>query len=384
MDKEYNSAVLSKHPLMINATTSILVETLGRTWVTETGEVKCKGEKFDYMDKHYEDLVISHQIAITLVEDTALINLDGKLIAHQEEILLACQASENSCATDWATYLWDTPMEKEKCLYLESRRTKGMVVTTVAGNSTYMSTDGSMVRLLMKEEPIAACGRLVIGINYPTLFLAKPQDNLSIGRRLHPWDATIYTYVNAQDDYLFHSTKGGKLEERAVIRAEFCHRSQQRKIAAYASLAAEQRIQIDGHTGALGGGKFVTALGKAWFVYMRKAMVAKAREVGRCMTALPVVLGAKEYRTYLVARTRSTNLINNDLIEILYVEPKTRMLTTVGTEIPCGGLFQPRYKNMNGRWIETSPTLQLTTTPINAAELTETWDKLMPSNEQVL
>jgi hypothetical protein len=254
----------------------------------------------------------------------------------------------------------------------------------VAGNSTYMSTEGSMVRLLMKEEPIAACGRLVTGINYPTLFLAKPQDNLSIGRRLHPWDATIYTYVNAQDDYLFHSTKGGKLEERAVIRAEFCHRSQQRKIAAYASLAAEQSIQIDGQTGALGGGKFVTALGKAWFVYMRKAMVAKAREVGRCMTALPVVLGAKEYRTYLVARTRSTNLINNDLIEILYVEPKTRMLTTVGTEIPCGGLFQPRYKNMNGRWIETSPTLQLTTTPINAAELTETWDKLMPSNEQVL
>jgi hypothetical protein len=77
MDKEYNSQVLSKHPLMINATTIILVETLGRTWVTETGEVKCKGEKFDYMDKHYEDLVISHQIAITLVEDTALITMMG-------------------------------------------------------------------------------------------------------------------------------------------------------------------------------------------------------------------------------------------------------------------------------------------------------------------
>jgi hypothetical protein len=61
-----------------------------------------------------------------------------------------------------------------------------MVVTTEAGNSTYMSMDGSMVRLLMKEEPIAACGRLVTGSNYPTLFLAKPQDNPSIGRRLNP------------------------------------------------------------------------------------------------------------------------------------------------------------------------------------------------------
>jgi hypothetical protein len=117
-------------------------------------------------------------------------------------------------------------------------------VTTEAGDSTYMSTDGSMVRLLMKEEPIAACGRLVTGTNYPTLFLAKPQDNPSIGRRLNPHDATIFTYVNAQD----HSSKGGKLEERAIIKAEFYHRSQQQRLTAYASLAAEQRTQIDGET----------------------------------------------------------------------------------------------------------------------------------------
>jgi hypothetical protein len=83
-------------------------------------------------------------------------------------------------------------------------------------------------------------------------------------------------------------------------------------------------------------------------------------------------------------------LINDNLIETLrqnaslFVEPKTRMLTTVGTEIPCGGPFQPRYKNINGRWIETRPTLQLTTTPINVAELTEAWDKVMRSEEKVL
>jgi hypothetical protein len=90
---------------MINATTIILVETLGRTWVTKDGEVKCKGEKFDYKNKHYEDLVISHQIAITLVKDTGLINPDGRLITHQEEILLACQASKKSCTTGRASYL---------------------------------------------------------------------------------------------------------------------------------------------------------------------------------------------------------------------------------------------------------------------------------------
>jgi hypothetical protein len=46
------------------------------------------------------------------------------------------------------------------------------------------------------------------------LFLAKPQDNPSLGRRLHPQDATIFTYINNQDDFLYHSSRGGKLEER--------------------------------------------------------------------------------------------------------------------------------------------------------------------------
>jgi hypothetical protein len=254
-----------------------------------------------------------------------------------------------------------------------------------------MSTDGSMVRLLMKEEPIAACGRLVTGTNYPSLFLAKPQDNPSIGRQLNPQDPTIFTYFNAQDEYLYHSSKGGKLEERTIIRAEFCNRSQQQRLTAYASLAAEQRTQIDGQAASLGGGKFVTASGGAWFVYNCEALVVKAREVGRCMTALPIVLGTKEYKAYLALWTGPTSPINNDeLIETLrkndslFVEPKTRMITTVGTEIPCGGLFQPRYQNLNGRWIETSPTLQLATTPIVVAELTKDWDEVKPDDDQEL
>jgi hypothetical protein len=108
------------------------------------------------------------------------------------------------------------------------------------------------------------------------------------------------------------------------------------------------------------------------------------------MTALPIILGAKEYRAYLAAQTGSTNLINDELIETLrmkaslFVEPKTRMLTAMGTVIPCGGLFQPRYRNLKGRWIETSPTLQLAATAIDVAELTKGWDEVMPIDKKVL
>jgi hypothetical protein len=225
--------------------------------------------------------------------------------------------------------------------------------------------------------------------NYPNLFLAKPQDNPSLGRRLHPQDATIFTYINNQDDFLYHSSRGGKLEERAIIRAEFCHRSQQQRLTAYASLAAEQRTQIDGQTALLGGGRFVTASGEAWFTYSCKALVVKAREVKKCMTALPITLSTKQYIEYLAIRRGPTNIITDaKLIETLrqnaslFVEPQTWVITTIGTEIPCGGPFQPIYRNLNGRWIKTSPTLQISTTPVDGVKLTKEWEEVKPDDDR--
>jgi hypothetical protein len=96
------------------------------------------------------------------------------------------------------------------------------------------------------------------------------------------------------------------------------------------------------------------------------------------MTALTIILDTKQYTKYLAIRTGPTNLINDaKLIETLrqnaslFVEPQTRVITTLGTEIPCGGPFQPIYRNLNGRWIATNPVLQIATTPVDVVELTK-------------
>jgi hypothetical protein len=93
----------------------------------------------------------------------------------------------------------------------------------------------------------------------------------------------------------------------------------------------------------------VTALGEAWFTYNCKALIVKAREVKK----LPIILDTKQYTEYLAIRTGPTNLINDaKLIETLrqnaslFVEPQTRVITTVGTEIPCGGPFQPIFTSI--------------------------------------
>jgi hypothetical protein len=55
----------------------------------------------------------------------------------------------------------------------------------------------------------------------------------------------------------------------------------------------------------------------------------------------------------------------------LFVEPRTRTLTKTGTEIPCGGSFQPIYRNLNGRWIVTSPIRHVATIPVDGEEWTK-------------
>jgi hypothetical protein len=111
----------------------------------------------------------------------------------------------------------------------------------------------------------------------------------------------------------------------------------------------------------------------------------------KCMTALPIILDTKQYTENLTIRTGPTNLINDaELIETLrqnaslFVEPQTRVITTVGTEIPCGGPFQPIYRNLNGRWIAMNPVLQIATTPVDVVELTKEWDEVKPDDNRKL
>jgi hypothetical protein len=109
------------------------------------------------------------------------------------------------------------------------------------------------------------------------------------------------------------------------------------------------------------------------------------------MTALPIILDTKQYTEYLAIRTGPTKQINDaKLIETLkqnaslFLDPQTRVITTVGTEIPCGGPFQPIYWNLNSRWIATSPFLQIATTPVDVVELTKEWDEVKPDDDRKL
>jgi hypothetical protein len=108
-----------------------------------------------------------------------------------------------------------------------------------------------------------------------------------------------------------------------------------------------------------------------------------ARGVNKCMTALPIILNTQQYTDYLAIRRGPENAITDaGLIEALlrnaslFVEPQTRVLTKTGTEIPCGVSFQPIYRNLNGRWIMTSPILQIATIPVDGVELTKEWEEV--------
>jgi hypothetical protein len=132
-----------------------------------------------------------------------------------------------------------------------------------------------------------------------------------------------------------------------------------------------------------GGGRSVTASGKAWFTYSCKALIVMARGVNKCMTALPIILNTQRYTDYLAIRRGPENAITGaGFIEALrqnaslFMEPQTRVLTKTGTETPCGGSFQPIYRNLNERWIMTNPILHIVTLPVDGVELTKEWEEM--------
>jgi hypothetical protein len=124
-------------------------------------------------------------------------------------------------------------------------------------------------------------------------------------------------------------------------------------------------------------------------MYSCTTLIVMAREVNKCMTALSIILNTQQYTDYLAARRGPENAITDaGLIEALrrdaslFVEPQTQVLTKIETEIPCGGPFQLIYRNLNGRWIMTSPTLQIATIPVDGVELTKEWEEVKPDDDR--
>jgi hypothetical protein len=298
---------------------------------------------------------------------------------HRSQSILPCLAGREACALSTGTWLWKRPSEKDSCPYYLARKVVGIQVEGMENDrrvETFLSTDGSMVRL-MKKPGIVACNHLLHPTNYENLFLTKALDEPLFQRRVHPGEMSIMTYVNIQDEFLYGVLTDYIKEEFRTLVWRSCQRDLERRAQAYASLAAEQRATLDGETTSLGNGWFATASGEAWYKYQCRETKVLATDLPICYSALPVILSTEDRKRYIhdrkieappsstaVASKEPTDAeILTGLPTQFFVEPHTHRLTTVGIPTPCSINFAPLYRNNRGKWIMAMPELRLANRP---------------------
>ena len=103
--------------------------------------------------------------------------------------------------------MWDLPTEQESCPFFLARDVEGVELPDENGEPVFVSTDGSMLRL-NRRAPQSHCGGVVYGTQYEQLFLApREPDSVQVPafrRPIHPSVMSPTTYVNQQDEFIFH------------------------------------------------------------------------------------------------------------------------------------------------------------------------------------
>ena len=342
------------HTLQPNTKNKVYFNEAGFVRVVKNS-VQCTGTTITKGDKTYDHMVVPVAMTISLFHQPAEIQDSGLVHVLRPDVLMDCPEKEGSCSTaHHGTFVW-TP-QKDTCHYALSRRVEGIVITDNHGTDTFMSTDGSLVRLLIKE-PISKCGVVLLATNYDLLFLSRDLRHPPF-TPLRPEDVSVITYCNQQDGWLMGTLTQFVRREFNSLHTQNCKTQLSRENLAYDSLLADQHGSVDGDTASLGGGMFVSTAGEVWYRFRCRRIIVQARTSDKCYSSIPVLLSPHDERRYRTQR----NLSLHEPLDF-FVASHSRRLTTIGINIPCSSVFHPMYRGLNGNWIKLSPAISFIQPP---------------------
>ncbi len=346
------------HKLVRNSTTRVYYHITGST-TFDNGEVSCKGGTYMYNSIPYNHMVVSASRKISLFELPVSFTSTSEVFVPRFDLHLPCTSHTEYCETDnFGSFIWTEPAASAGCRYFRTRVSSGLELEDDQGRRTFISNDGSMLRLILKDT-VTACGQVVYSTNYPKLFVTTHAHDLSIfDSPLPQAEFSVYTYCNQQDGWLLGFLTTYIRKEFQALHFHTCQQELIDDNLSYDTILANQQGSLDGDTAALGGGWFVTTMGEAWFKHRCRRIIVKARSAGTCYSALPVSLSDADLSRYLTYRNMSTNSSLD-----FFMEPHSRRLTTRGIVVPCSPFFYGLYKGLNGNWIKISPDVSFVDPP---------------------
>ena len=348
-----------RHTLELNSLNTINLPVTGQINVNG-GEGHCSPGVGTFNGRHYNKMVLHHYYKIWIEELPAEWDEEtGYITPMAERVTLSCHSNRGVCIKGDDVYFWSPPEDEPRCPYYKARHSKG-VIAYGSDATTYMSEDGSLIRLVLKGQytktgPECKHGQ-IWATNYEDLFVTEEQDNDFFKRKVAIESLSLAMYVNLQDSVVLSMVEERIEQEHSSILEEDCKRRASVSQMDYASIMAEQVRPVEGTMAALGGGFFIEHAGDLFYKFSCKPYLARVRYAEGCFGNLPITLSREDEKHYRAARGE---LVTGDEEEStsleLFMQPRSHLLTRIGIAQECRPDMAPIYQGAYGDFIQYTP-----------------------------
>ena len=345
------------HPLELNIVNHIYYTHVGSVTM-DRWHTGCTGGQITHKGQSLNRMFVGRYRDITLTHEDTTIAEDGAVLLYRSQIRLPlpdCHENHMECVTLTGTYLWHPTSAPQSCRFFAIRNTTGVVVTSNSGEDVYMSTDNSLIRLLLQTS-LTECDVPIQATDYDRLFVTDTTNAHRFSDDIHPNEMSIVTYSNAKDSWLYgHLTTFMDEELRRVLRNN-CNKMASAAQLQFGRTAAAQTASKAGTTSHLQKDWFATAAGDIWYRYQCRRLVVHARHTNHtCFDSLPVTLNDTDRLLY----QRDRNISHQDMKDIqFFMEAHTHLITQHGIPRDCVDNRPSIYKGLNNTWISYGRTLE--------------------------
>ena len=350
-DKKFKDPTGRMHDV-IRGTNDLEWFAIGKTYTTDDGGPYCKGGSWIHPSSQavLSGMVVHERLELSVEEEEFRVNYDSKVVTTETmKHELRCPESSMACSFGPYTYAWIPDVEQE-CPFAYTREVEGITVNNEDGDYVFMSTDGTSVRFVLKDQQ-TFCGGQVYSTHNPILFLWKFGDRpLQQTGKIDPKDVSIATYFKEADSYILEHLMDAIEREFARVMIHTCEQQVRDRKYSYWSEHSDPGLT----TWILGNNTFATSSGEVIYQYLCEPLLVQAVEADQCYESLPV---------RLIEESLPEGYVNYFKNHHLFLEPLTHRITLSGIPIPCSSQFPAKYRNVEGKWLSITPTLNASPKP---------------------
>ena len=334
-------------------------------------QVGCAGANREPYKGYPMPRVTAHFDTIT-IRNVSLYVEEERMVDRERQRRLPCKWLDGHCRAEGITYIWsiEDPQYCDVALVKDFRGHRLLAnasdkrdIHTTRKVEAIVSLENTEKIRLRDEGPSSQCGRVVIRTNLPGIFLYSLQETDNQGnvlldnrhsafsRKIHPSEVELEKYIANRDDFLYHDiTAQAEREFDALLHQECLRRQEEAKKAHFfeQGMPGYQPFLLQ-------DGIFSTRSGEANYRYRCQARTVHPVSARRCFNKLPVVLRA--------TRTLGSKSLNFTHSVTYYMDPDSRLISPVASEIPCATLFPAAYRTQQG-WIVATPEIHQAPTPL--------------------